>query len=470
MLEGSDALKILAEEAVRVREASVAEAKCKSDLAANLNLPLKKRKSIPPVCDVVRSNGKMVNGESSYPSAPMISIAQVQGISKSVIVMNSQYSWPSGQSTMPVKTVSALSVSASEDSRDCKPLDMSASKKHVSVQNVGAGAPTNFSSRFDTHCKICRQSKCQGKCQDFKKRDTRCCNVINCGGKCKNVKQSFPYCKSSDKSKAQDLQRRTVNGILKATSVSLSTGMKCPVCQVVNCGGRCQTTTSSSNSVRVQKVIVQEAAKTVLKCIQCKSIACSGKCMTSHSRCSVASSSSRKVQRCVLCKIPSCNGSCKSTELKCSVCLSSSCEGTCYQTGRSTNNSLSTVNDFSILNSSAFTDKQSKCHACKNHCCGKCKNATGFKYCPYCTTDMYNSSNIDHSIRSILGPSSKSKADAAVSAPKRKAPASSRRTRSSASLSKQYSSATIATSHDTQSFSVDDVKRRKKSLPKPVAR
>ncbi|KAK3929079.1 Titin-like protein [Frankliniella fusca] len=454
ILEASDNLKILAEEAVRVREASVAEAKCKSDLAANLNLPLKKRKSIPPVCEVM-SNGRMVNGQSSYPSAPMISIAQVQGISKSVIVMNSQYSWPSAQTAVPVKSNCVPSVSVSEDFRDCNPIDMSASKNHV--QSVGVGGT---SIRLDTHCKHCKQTKCQGRCQDLRRRENHCCNSHTCMGECKNVKQVSNYKRAV----------RGLNGILKTTSTPISAGMKCPACQFVNCGGRCQPSSSSFNDgMKTQKVTFQETTKTVLKCIQCKSTTCSGKCMTSHSRCSVANSNTRKMQRCALCKVSSCNGSCKSSELKCLVCLSPTCEGTCYLTGRSTNNSLSTVSDFSILNSSAFTDKKLKCHACKNNCCGRCKNATGFKYCPYCTSEMYNGSNINHSITSILGASSKSKPDVTVSAQKRKAPTSSRRTRSSAAVSKQ-NIPTNATINDTQSFTVEDSKRRKKSLPKPVAR
>ncbi|XP_034232085.1 uncharacterized protein LOC117640017 isoform X2 [Thrips palmi] len=479
LLEGSDNLKILAEEAVRVREASVAEAKCKSKLAANLNLPLKKRKSLASVPDLASVNSRNVNSEPSYPSAPMLSIAQVQGVSKSVIVMNSQYSWPSGRSSIPTATQVKDRATASathEDPRD-KPIDMSSNKITAKTDgpNFGNKRADNISDGSSL-CKLCKRVGCQGICQNSKnvyvpsKSSVKCCGVKHCSGSCKNVPQTVHHYtvqrEVSVTNKVKTESSNKPNGILKTRPGVVF----CQHCNNVKCDGRCKLNKSSSEGVKNQRVHFNSPSKAVLKCFQCKSPGCNGKCMTSHSRCSTAAPSNRKTARCGLCKIPSCNGLCKTTASKCSICFSENCEGTCYLTGRSTNNSLSTVNDFSVLNSHVFADKQPKCLVCAKTCCGKCKSAsaTGFKYCPYCFPDVYKGTSLSHSVKSILGTSAKPKPEVALSTPKRaKASAASRRTRSSSTLPRQY---TAAAGSDAQSFTVDDVKRRKKSVQKPVAR
>lgn len=497
MVEGSDNLKILAEEAVRVREASVAEAKCKSDLVANLNLPLKKRKSLPSVGSAT-CNGKVMKSEASYPSIPMLSIAQVAGVSKSVIVMNSQYTWPNGPAAVPPVTqvtdiVASTACGAEVGTPTNYPLDMRASKQPENPHVPETAAEDQFHKTFLLPCKFCRQAGCYGGCHSVMKTGNhlkcpetekyagvgrgqktihssipKCvCQRANCVGKCIKVNGPSAVSDKSEKDKSHERSHKSVNGILKTRHSSSALDSICYKCQGNNCGGKCKLISGTLHEVtRVPKVTFQES-KAVLKCIQCKFSGCNGKCMTSHSRCSTANSSNRKVHRCVLCKNPSCTGSCKNSGYKCSMCSSGSCEGTCCLSGRSTNNSLSTVNDFSILNSSAFIERHTKCNICRNACCGKCKNAAGFKYCPFCSADVYNGNNTNHSIRSILGSSSKTKADMTDILKRPKASSSNRRTRSSSTVSKQYAP---CKNNDTQSFTVDDVKRRKKSLPKPVSR
>ena len=501
ILEGSDNLKILADEAVRVREASVAEAKSKSDLAANLNLPLKKRKSLPSVNDL--GGSKLNNRTPSYSSAPMLSIAQVQA-NKSVIVMNSQYSWQNNQTIQPstslLKTKSATVVRPVEDNNlSNKPVDMSSMKKRVHFECVESGsqgikAIASGNVRY-VICKQCKSTRCYCKSDssvhEVAKSLPRCCEVEDCRGMCKSRKVSYPnhslsmkapqcsVCGSTAcqgkcqinpatevnafKSKSSDRNLKVANGIQKTRPAS---GSKCSMCRLLTCEGQCKTSTSSNARMKAQTFTPQNVQ--VLKCIQCKSLDCNGKCMTSHSRCSTVGG--RKSQRCALCGASPCIGSCRTSGSKCASCLSGNCEGSCRLTGRSTNNSLSTVNDFSILNSSAFNDKNPKCYLCKNVCCGRCKSVSGFKSCPYCTAAC-NGNNIDHSIRSILGAGSKSKAEidmkVEVLQPKKgKTSTSGRRTRSSPAVKQSNTSG----SNSMQTFSVEDIKRRKKSLSKPVPR
>lgn len=514
ILEGSDNLKILADEAVRVREASVAEAKSKSDLAANLNLPLKKRKSLPPVGNLTSSSGNVViDGTPSYSSAPMLSIAQVQGMSKSVIVMNSQYSWQNNQTLqLPaahMKNHNVTAVQPTEDSNTFnKPIDMSSGKKPVyshSLAAADAGKATpaeSFSSTF--YCKRCRIKGCLGHCRSSSNQQVKtalkCCKSEDCSGMCKSGKQIIPNYNSpmkatkctvcgnaicngkcngyqigaatpdkSFKNKALDRTSKVPNGVQKTRHTSGASGSKCSMCQVTTCDGQCKINSSCNVKMKNHMIAHQDSAgNTVLKCFQCKLLGCNGKCMTSHSRCSTSSSGGRKSLRCAFCSVPSCSGTCKTSVTKCTSCFSGNCEGTCHLTGRSTNNSLSTVNDFRILNSSAFVDKHAKCGVCRNVCCGRCKTVSGFKHCPYCIVPVFNGNNINHSIKSILGAGLKSELDLNSELPHKKAKTSTsgRRTRSSASTKQNNSAA----NSNKQTFSVEDVKRRKKSLSKPVPR